>query len=107
LDEATAALDPKTEEHVLAIIADLFKDRTTLTIAHRLDTIISSDTVMVMEKGELKEMESPSALLEDRGSMFSSLVDKLGPAMAAALRHQAREHALANVGSESGSSDMI
>lgn len=75
---------------MLGIIAELFKDRTTLTIAHRLDTIIASDTVMVMEKGELKEMESPSTLLADRGSMFSALVDKLGPAMAASLRHQAR-----------------
>lgn len=107
LDEATAALDPKTEEHVLGIIAELFKDRTTLTIAHRLDTIIASDTVMVMEKGELKEMESPSTLLEDRGSMFSSLVDKLGPAMAAALRQQARQHALASLESQTSSSDMI
>ena len=45
LDEATAAMDPNTEAHVLEIIERLFSERTTLTIAHRLDNVIRSDQV--------------------------------------------------------------
>ena len=109
LDEATAALDPETESHVLGIIAELFADRTVLTIAHRLDTIIGSDTVMVLDKGELKEMDRPDLLLDDKSSMFSALVDKLGPSMAAGLRQQAKQHAaqMGAVERESSSSGRI
>jgi ATP-binding cassette subfamily C (CFTR/MRP) protein 1 len=45
LDEATAAMDPNTEAHVLEIIERLFSERTTLTVAHRLDNVIRSDQV--------------------------------------------------------------
>ena len=45
LDEATAAMDPQTEAHVLEIIERIFSERTTLTIAHRLDNVIRSDQV--------------------------------------------------------------
>jgi ABC-type multidrug transport system fused ATPase/permease subunit len=45
LDEATAAMDPQTEAHVLEIIERLFSERTTFTIAHRLDNVIRSDQV--------------------------------------------------------------
>ena len=92
LDEATAAMDPHTEQIVQETIKKVFDDRTTITIAHRLDTIIESDKVLVMEAGELKEYESPAKLLGDRSSMFSRLVDKTGVAAAAALRKMANEH---------------
>ncbi|GLC60118.1 hypothetical protein PLESTB_001575900 [Pleodorina starrii] len=92
LDEATAAMDPHTEAVVQETIRRVFTDRTTITIAHRLDTIIESDKVLVMEAGQLKEYDAPATLLADRGSMFSKLVDKSGPAAAAALRQLAEEH---------------
>ncbi|KXZ54551.1 hypothetical protein GPECTOR_4g616 [Gonium pectorale] len=96
LDEATAAMDPHTEQVVQETIKKVFADRTTITIAHRLDTIIESDKVeggvLVMEQGELKEFAPPAQLLADRGTMFSKLVDKTGPAAAAALRRLADEH---------------
>ncbi|GLC48313.1 hypothetical protein PLESTB_000082600 [Pleodorina starrii] len=92
LDEATAAMDPHTEQIVQETIRKVFHDRTTITIAHRLDTIIESDKVLVMEAGELKEFMAPATLLADRESMFSKLVDKTGPAAAAALRQMADEH---------------
>jgi ABC-type multidrug transport system fused ATPase/permease subunit len=69
----------------------IFADRTTLTIAHRLDTVIESDYVLVMEAGVLKEMAPPSQLLGDKESMFSKLVDKTGPQAAAALRTMAAD----------------
>ncbi|GIL86269.1 hypothetical protein Vretimale_13733 [Volvox reticuliferus] len=92
LDEATAAMDPHTEQVVQETIRKVFDDRTTITIAHRLDTIIESDKVLVMEAGELKEFAPPAQLLANRETMFSKLVDKTGPAAAAALRKLADEH---------------
>ncbi|KAJ9527211.1 hypothetical protein QJQ45_025467 [Haematococcus lacustris] len=108
LDEATAAMDPATEQEVQAVIKRVFMARTIITIAHRLDTVIESDkvsgvwlwaqasspvqnTVLVMEAGVLKENAEPSALLSDRDSMFSKLVDKTGEAAAAALRQMAAD----------------
>ncbi|GLC36807.1 hypothetical protein PLESTM_000504000 [Pleodorina starrii] len=92
LDEATAAMDPHTEQIVQETIKKVFDDRTTITIAHRLDTIIESDKVLVMDAGELKEYAPPAQLLADRETMFSKLVDKTGVAAAAALRKMADEH---------------
>uniref|UniRef100_A0A383WNY2 Uncharacterized protein n=1 Tax=Tetradesmus obliquus TaxID=3088 RepID=A0A383WNY2_TETOB len=92
LDEATAAMDPHTEQEVQAVIKRVFQERTTLTIAHRLDTVIESDQVLVMEAGVLKEMAPPSVLLDNPESMFSKLVDKTGAAAAAGLRQMAAEY---------------
>ncbi|KAG2500538.1 hypothetical protein HYH03_001315 [Edaphochlamys debaryana] len=92
LDEATAAMDPHTEQIVQDTIKRVFDDRTTITIAHRLDTIIESDKVLVMEAGELMEYAPPAQLLDNPNSMFSKLVDKTGVAAAAALRKMANEH---------------
>eukprot|EP00798_Chlamydomonas_sp_ICE-L_P026578 gene26578-18344_t len=91
LDEATSAMDPVTEQEVQAVIKRVFAERTIITIAHRLDTVIESDTVLVMEAGELKETGPSSSLLSNNKSMFSMLVDKTGPEAAAALRKMAAE----------------
>ena len=56
LDEATAAMDPNTEAHVLEIIERLFSDRTTFTIAHRLDNVIRSDQVGIISTCLLKKL---------------------------------------------------
>jgi ATP-binding cassette, subfamily C (CFTR/MRP), member 1 len=79
LDEATAAMDPHTEQEVQAVIKRVFEPRTIITIAHRLDTVIESDKVLVMEAGVLKESAPPNQLLADPESMFSKLVDKTSP----------------------------
>ena len=92
LDEATAALDPHTEHHVLEVADRLFKTRTVLTIAHRLDAVISTDTVVVMEQGKVAETGAPATLLGDRTSWFSKLVDMSGPQEAAHLRQVAAKH---------------
>lgn len=91
LDEATAAMDPHTEKLVTDIIKRIFSDRTTITIAHRLDTVIEGDKILVMEQGVLQEFAAPKQLLDDRESMFSKLVDKSGDQAAAALRAVAAE----------------
>ena len=84
-------MDPVTEQEVSAVIKRVFASRTIITIAHRLDTVIESDTVLVMEAGELKETGPSSTLLSNSKSMFSMLVDKTGPEAAAELRKMAAE----------------
>ena len=74
LDEATANVDFKTDRLIQEVIRTKFKDVTVLTIAHRLDTIINYDRVMVLEKGCVVEFDKPSALLNKRGSYFADLV---------------------------------
>jgi len=73
LDEATAAVDLETDDVVQKTIREQFSSCTVLTIAHRLNTIMDSDRVMVLDKGKVMEFDSPSALLKDQNSMFYSL----------------------------------
>ncbi|KAI8465820.1 MAG: putative ABC transporter [Monoraphidium minutum] len=86
LDEATAAMDLQTDVLIQRTIRRVFRGRTTLTIAHRLDTIIFSDKILAMGQGQVKEFDTPGALLGDPSSMFNRLVEDTGPAASATLR---------------------
>jgi ABC-type glutathione transport system ATPase component len=70
----------------------LFADRTTLTVAHRLEAVIASDTVVVMEAGKVAETGPPATLLNDPTSWFTKLVEMAGPNEAASLRAAAKAH---------------
>ncbi|RWS20498.1 multidrug resistance-associated protein 14-like protein, partial [Leptotrombidium deliense] len=78
LDEATAAVDLETDSLIQATIKTEFADCTTLTIAHRIQTILECDRIMVIDKGRLIEFDSPSALLSDQNSVFYSLAKNAG-----------------------------
>ena len=78
VDEATANLDNPTDELVQKTIRERFSQCTVLTIAHRLQTIIDSDRVLVMDAGRVAEFDSPHLLLRDNGSQFSELARKTG-----------------------------
>ncbi|CAL4094825.1 unnamed protein product, partial [Meganyctiphanes norvegica] len=78
LDEATAAVDMDTDDLIQATIREEFKDSTVLTIAHRLNTIIDNDKVLVLDKGEVREFDSPKVLLADKNSVFYSLAKEAG-----------------------------
>ncbi|CAB3223737.1 unnamed protein product [Arctia plantaginis] len=78
LDEATAAIDLKTDELIQKTIRSEFASCTVLTIAHRLNTIMDSTKVMVLDKGQLIEFASPEQLLQDKNSMFYSLAKDAG-----------------------------
>lgn len=58
------------------MIREQFKDCTVLTIAHRLNTIIDSDRVMVLDSGKLVEYDSPQALLEQPEGTFKGLWER-------------------------------
>ncbi|KAF9586641.1 Multidrug resistance-associated protein 1 [Lunasporangiospora selenospora] len=78
LDEATAAVDVETDELIQKTIRKEFKDRTILTIAHRIKTVMDSDKILVLEKGRVEEFEAPSELLKREESLFYKLAKQAG-----------------------------
>ncbi|KAG0037262.1 hypothetical protein BGZ82_002861 [Podila clonocystis] len=78
LDEATAAVDVETDELIQKTIRKEFKDRTILTIAHRIKTVMDSDKILVLEKGRVEEFEAPETLLQRPSSLFYSLAQQAG-----------------------------
>ncbi|XP_058058151.1 ATP-binding cassette sub-family C member 4-like [Anopheles bellator] len=74
LDEATANVDPDTDRLIQRAIREQFADCTVLTIAHRLNTIMDYDRVLVMDAGQAVEFGSPIELLERPGGMFRDIV---------------------------------
>ncbi|KAK2463720.1 hypothetical protein APHAL10511_004471 [Amanita phalloides] len=79
LDEATSAVDLETDQAIQAIIrGPAFRDVTILTIAHRLNTIMESDRILVMDSGKVAEFDSPERLLSNPQTIFHSLVRDAG-----------------------------
>nr|XP_043873402.1 multidrug resistance-associated protein 1 isoform X1 [Solea senegalensis] len=75
LDEATAAVDMETDNLIQSTIRSQFMDCTVLTIAHRLNTVMDYSRVLVLEKGEMVEFDSPSNLITQRGAFYNMAVD--------------------------------
>ncbi|XP_072838914.2 multidrug resistance-associated protein 1 [Pogona vitticeps] len=75
LDEATAAVDLKTDDLIQATIRTQFDDCTVLTIAHRLNTIMDYTRVIVLDKGEIVESGSPADLIQKKGLFYSMAKD--------------------------------
>ncbi|XP_067039421.1 multidrug resistance-associated protein 1-like isoform X2 [Acropora muricata] len=75
LDEATAAVDMETDDLIQETIRREFADRTVLTIAHRLNTIMDYDRVMVLDNGSIIEFDSPNSLIARRGQFYSMVRD--------------------------------
>jgi len=78
MDEATASIDLENDAFIQKTIREQFKDVTVLTIAHRINTIIDNDKVMVLDKGLIVEYDSPENLLKDKSSVFYSLAHQSG-----------------------------
>ncbi|XP_052375770.1 multidrug resistance-associated protein 1 [Oncorhynchus keta] len=75
LDEATAAVDLETDNLIQSTIRTQFDDCTVLTIAHRLNTIMDYTRVLVLDKGEMAEFDSPSTLITKRGIFYKMAKD--------------------------------
>ncbi|KAJ2721022.1 ATPase-like protein [Coemansia sp. Benny D115] len=77
LDEATANVDSETDQTMQQVIREEFKDFTVLTIAHRLNTIMDSDRVLVIDQGQVAEFDTPENLLANRDSHFTKLIKSM------------------------------
>ncbi|KAJ2157849.1 hypothetical protein GGF46_004212 [Coemansia sp. RSA 552] len=76
LDEATAAIDSKTDAIIQQSIRREFQDCTVLTIAHRINTIMDSDMVLVVDQGKVGEYDTPANLLQNKDGLFAQLVEE-------------------------------
>ncbi|XP_046746122.1 probable multidrug resistance-associated protein lethal(2)03659 isoform X4 [Diprion similis] len=81
LDEATANVDPHTDALIQRTIRTKFASCTVLTVAHRLNTIMDSDKVLLMDRGRMAEYDHPYLLLQNEYGHFSSMVKETGRAM--------------------------
>uniref|UniRef100_A0A4W6EQV6 ATP-binding cassette, sub-family C (CFTR/MRP), member 8 n=1 Tax=Lates calcarifer TaxID=8187 RepID=A0A4W6EQV6_LATCA len=74
MDEATASIDMATESILQKVVMTAFADRTVVTIAHRVHTILNADLVIVMKRGIILEYDRPQVLLDTEDSVFASFV---------------------------------
>ncbi|XP_030210094.1 multidrug resistance-associated protein 4-like isoform X1 [Gadus morhua] len=91
IDEATAHVDPRTDELIQRTIREKFRDCTVLTIAHRLNTIIDSDRIMVLDAGEIQAYDAPYTLLQDPEGIFYKMVQQTGQQEAEDLLASAKQ----------------
>jgi len=73
IDEATASVDSETDAAIQLVMRKEFTDATCITVAHRINTILDSDYILVMDNGRAAEFDEPKKLLQ-KGGMFRDLV---------------------------------
>jgi len=73
LDEATSALDSITERRIQNTLAETRRGRTVVVVAHRLSTIMNADRIVVMERGEVKEIGTHNELIEREGGVYAAM----------------------------------
>lgn len=78
LDEATANCDPETDQFIQKTIRTQFNDCTVLTVAHRLNTIIDNDRILVIDAGNIVEFDAPQKLYENEKGVFRRMFDEAG-----------------------------
>ena len=89
LDEATASVDRRTDQMLHESLHDSFGDATVIAVAHRLDTVIDHDYILVLGQGKVLEFGPPADLLRKSGGAFSTMVDDTGDITAKDLRQRA------------------
>eukprot|EP01116_Phalansterium_solitarium_P010899 TRINITY_DN263_c0_g2_i3.p1 TRINITY_DN263_c0_g2~~TRINITY_DN263_c0_g2_i3.p1 ORF type:complete len:679 (+),score=264.46 TRINITY_DN263_c0_g2_i3:827-2863(+) len=74
MDEATAAVDFETDSLIQRTIREQFANTTVLTIAHRVNTIMDYDRILVLDRGLIAEFDAPAVLLKNPNSLYSKLI---------------------------------
>nr|CAB3219627.1 multidrug resistance-associated protein 1-like [Phallusia mammillata] len=91
IDEATANVDIGTDKLIQETIRKTFQHCTVITVAHRINSIIDCDRVLVMRSGKVVECDEPDTLLCKGGSEFGRMVDAVGKAESLSLRNAAKQ----------------
>lgn len=91
LDEATANVDSETDKFIQETIRDQFVNCTVITIAHRLNTVMDSDRILVMDAGNAVEFDHPHVLLSRPNSWLQKLVEQVGSETSAYLKSIAKK----------------
>ncbi|CAK4498421.1 unnamed protein product [Aphanomyces euteiches] len=73
MDEATASIDHTTDQNLQRVIRKEFASSTVLTIAHRLDTVLDCDRILVFDHGRLEQCDSPKSLISQGNGIFFEL----------------------------------
>eukprot|EP01064_Diplonema_japonicum_P002510 TRINITY_DN1159_c0_g4_i4.p1 TRINITY_DN1159_c0_g4~~TRINITY_DN1159_c0_g4_i4.p1 ORF type:complete len:1284 (+),score=386.26 TRINITY_DN1159_c0_g4_i4:69-3920(+) len=92
MDEPTSNIDPATDQAIQRVIREDWADKTVITIAHRLITIIDGDEIIVMDAGQVAEQGLPMTLMKDETTILHKMVQGLGQEMAARLEEKAATH---------------
>ncbi len=90
MDEATANVDMESDEFIQKSIRRDFTNSTIITIAHRLNTVIDYDRILVLNQGRVEQFGSPHWLLTNEG-MFKEMVENLGEGTAELLKKIAKQ----------------
>ncbi|ODN00558.1 Multidrug resistance-associated protein 4 [Orchesella cincta] len=91
MDEATANVDPQTDNLIQKTIRTKFADCSIITVAHRLHSVIDTDRILVLDNGFVKEYDHPHILLQDPSGILTSMVQHTGKSSSALLRNVAAE----------------
>lgn len=75
LDEATSSIDKHTDHLIQNLIRKQFADKTVLCIAHRLNTVIDYDKILVLGNGKILEFDKPTELLQRENGVFASMLN--------------------------------
>jgi ABC-type multidrug transport system fused ATPase/permease subunit len=78
LDEATSSVDVLSDQLIQKVLLEDFKETTLISIAHRLETIVGFDKILVMDQGRAAEFDTPQKLLNDPFSLFTDLCSTQG-----------------------------
>ena len=76
LDEATASIDHNTEQLIQQTIRNVFSSATVLFVAHKIESVLDCDRIIVMESAKIAEIGSPDALIQNPNSLFHSLCNR-------------------------------
>jgi ATP-binding cassette subfamily B protein len=75
LDDSTSSVDTETEAEIRSALNELMKDRTTLIIAHRIQSVMIADLILVLDKGRVVQMGTHADLLKDGSGMYRRIYD--------------------------------
>jgi ABC-type multidrug transport system fused ATPase/permease subunit len=88
LDEPTSSVDPETDHRIQQVLRDDLRGTTIIMIAHRLQTVLGADRIIVMAEGGVVEHDTPAELLARPGGLFRAMcdADRTAPAPTQSLR---------------------